>query len=58
MCMIMHYPHVTIDAIRLKLMPFALKDNAKKWLYSLGVNSIGTWDDFIKVFLKKILSKW
>ncbi|PKA55602.1 hypothetical protein AXF42_Ash006804 [Apostasia shenzhenica] len=53
MCMTMHYPHVTIDAIRLRLMPFALKDNAKKWLYSLGVNSIGTWDDFIKVFLKK-----
>ena len=26
---------------------------AKKWLYSLAVGSITSWDDFIKVFLKK-----
>ena len=31
-----------------------LKDRAKKWLYSLAVGSISSWDDFVKVFLKKI----
>ena len=41
------------DAIRLKFIPFALKDLAKKWLYSLAVSSIKLWDGFIKVFLKK-----
>jgi len=29
------------------------KDLAKKWLYSLVNNSITSWDDFAKVFLKK-----
>ena len=29
------------------------KDLAKKWLCSLVVDSVTTWDDFIKAFLKK-----
>jgi len=41
------------DAIRLRFVPFALKDLDKKWLYSLAAGSITSWDDFIKVFLKK-----
>jgi len=41
------------DAVRLYFVPFALKDLAKKWLYSLTVDSITSWDDFIKAFLKK-----
>ena len=41
------------DAIRLKFVPFALNDLAKKWLYSLATGSIISWDGFIKVFLKK-----
>jgi len=40
------------DAVKLRFIPFALKDLAKKWLYSLAENSIITWDDFKKVFLK------
>jgi len=43
------------DAVKLRFVPFALKDLAKKWLYSLAKNSITTWDDFTKVFLKKVL---
>ena len=41
------------DAVRLKFIPFSLKDIARKWLYSLPVGSISSWDDFVKVFLKK-----
>ena len=41
------------EDVRLRFIPFALKNLAKKWLYSLKVDSISTWDDFVKVFLKK-----
>ena len=41
------------DAVRLRFIPFALKDMAKKWLYNLAISSISSWDDFVKVFLKK-----
>ena len=49
----MKIPHLVDDAIRLRFVPFALKDLAKKWLYSLAAGSITSWDGFIKVFLKK-----
>ena len=52
-CLMMKIPHLVDDAIRLRFVPFALKDLAKKWLYSLAVGSITSWDGFIKVFLKK-----
>ena len=29
-------PHLVDDTIRLRFVPFALKDLAKKWLYSLA----------------------
>jgi len=49
----MKIPHLIDDAITLRFVPFALKDLAKKWLYSLAAGSITPWNDFIKVFLKK-----
>ena len=49
----MKISHLVDDAIRLRFVPFALKDLAKKWLYSLAAGSITSWDGFIKVFLKK-----
>jgi len=49
----MKISHLIDDAIRLRFIPFSLKDLAKKWLYSLAAGSIISWDDFIKVFLKK-----
>ena len=49
----MKIPHLADDAIRLIFVPFALKDLAKKWLYSLAAGSIISLDGFIKVFLKK-----
>src|SRR6516165_2888819 len=41
------------DAVNLRYISFALKDDAKKWLYSLPNNSIHTWEEFVRVFLKK-----
>jgi len=40
------------DVVRLRFIPFALKDMAKKWLYNLPIRSISSRDDFVKVFLK------
>ena len=45
--------HLGDDTVRLNFVSFALKDLAKKWLYSLAVDSITSWDVFIKIFLKK-----
>ena len=47
----MRIPQLGGDALR--FIPFFLKDLAKKWLYSLAVDSVTTWDDFVKAFLKK-----
>ena len=34
-CLMMKIPHLVDDTIRLRFVPFGLKDLAKKWLYSL-----------------------
>jgi len=34
----MRIPQLGDDAIRLRFVPFALKDLAKKWLYNLAEN--------------------
>jgi len=49
----MKISHLIDNAIRLKFIPFSLKDLAKKCLYSLAAGFITSWDGFIKVFLKK-----
>ena len=41
------------DAIRFRFVPFALKNLAKKYLYSLAAGSITSQNGFIKVSLKK-----
>ena len=49
----MKIPNPGVDAVKLRYVPFSLKDLAKKWLYNLEVGSISSWDNFIKTFLKK-----
>ena len=49
----MCYPNVPIYTVRLKFIPFALKDDTKKWMYSLPANAITNWDGFVRVFLRK-----
>lgn len=41
------------DLIRLRLINMALKENPKKWLYSLPINSISVLEGFVVIFLKK-----
>jgi len=52
-CSMMCHPNVPIDTMQLKFIPFALKDDAKKSMYSLLTNSITNWDGFVRVFLRK-----
>ena len=52
-CVLQKLQQLTEDSIRLRLINFALKENAKKWLYSLPVNSISSWEGFVVIFLKK-----
>ncbi|RVW30825.1 hypothetical protein CK203_106528 [Vitis vinifera] len=42
----------SIDLVRLKLFPFALKDKAKIWLNYLRPRSIRTWTDYKPSFLR------
>jgi len=41
------------NAVRLCFFLFSLKDPTKKLLYNLTADSVTSWDDFVKVFLKK-----
>ncbi|KAH1241423.1 hypothetical protein GmHk_07G019011 [Glycine max] len=41
------------DAIRLSLFSFSLSGEAKRWLHSFKGNSLKTWDEVVKKFLKK-----
>ena len=51
--MMIRIPQLGKDFVRLRFIPFALKDMAKKWLYNLFASSISSWDDSVKVLLKK-----
>ena len=53
-CLMMRIPPLGDDVVRLRFISFSLKDLAKKLLYSLAVDSVTTWDDFVKIFLKKL----
>ena len=43
----------SIDAIRLRLFPFSLRDKARAWLHSLPPGSISTREELTKAFLAK-----
>ena len=52
-CALMKIQQLSEDAIKLRFITFAFKDQAKKWLYSLTTDSISTWIEFVTLFLKK-----
>ena len=52
MCSMMQFPNVSQD-VRLRFIPFLLKDSAKKWMYNLPVNSFSPCGGFVRVFLRK-----
>jgi len=39
-CSLIHNPRVPNDVVRMKFIPFALKEDAKRWMYGLSVGSI------------------
>ena len=55
-CLMMRIPQLGDDAVRLRFIPFSLKDLAKKCMYSLVLDSVTTWEDLVKVFLNKFYS--
>jgi len=38
-CSMMYFSSIPIDVVRMKLIPFALKDSAKCWMYGFAANS-------------------
>jgi len=38
----MHFPNIPIDVVRMKLIPFSLKDYAKHWMYGLTANFVAS----------------
>ena len=52
-CSMKHFPNIAIDIVRMKLIPFVLKDSAKCWMYGFAVNSVTSWNDFVRLFLRK-----
>ena len=52
-CLMMSIPQLGEDTVWLRFISFTLKNLTKKWFYSLALDSILTWDNFVKVFLKK-----
>ena len=39
-CSLIHMRRVPNNVVRMKFIPFALKDDAKRWMYGLKVGSI------------------
>ena len=52
-CATLQYNNVTDDVVMLKMFPFSLKERAKSWLHSLRPNTISTWQEMTREFLKK-----
>ena len=43
-CVLIKIQQLSDDAVKLRFITFALKDQAKKWLYGLPTNSITSWE--------------
>ena len=44
---------ITEDVIRMRLLPFSLRDKVIGWFQSLQAGSIGTWEELAQRFLSK-----
>ena len=53
LCGTFHIQNISVDAIRLRLFSFSLRDRAKIWLQSLPAGSITTWEELCAKFLAK-----
>ena len=46
-------PGVSDDALRLRLFPFSLRDQARSWLNNLEHDSVRSWNELAEKFLRK-----
>ena len=53
-CDTVKYNGVTEEALRLRLFPLSLSEQAKHWLTSQPPDSITSWNDLVRKFLTKI----
>ena len=56
-CAMFKIQQLSEDAVKLRFIPFSLKDNAKKWMNSLVTDSISTWKEFLEVFQKNFFPR-
>ena len=49
-CAMMKIKQLSDDGVTLRFISFSLRDNIKKWLYSLKTNSITTSAEFVAIF--------
>ena len=52
-CNMIHFHNVQIDVVEMRFIPFPLKDNVKRQMYSLPTNSTFNWNEFVNVFLQR-----
>jgi len=55
-CSMMHFSYIRVDVVRMKLIPFTLKDSAKRWMYGLAARFVTSYDNIVKLFLRKYFS--
>ncbi|XP_050897999.1 uncharacterized protein LOC127104902 [Lathyrus oleraceus] len=53
MCTTLKMPGHSEEAIRLRMFPFTLTDEAEEWFYSLPARSITTWEEMERAFLQE-----
>ena len=51
MCDMIKLKGISVEAIRLRLFPFSLKDRANDWLLKEEPNSFTSWEAISKAFL-------
>jgi hypothetical protein len=54
-CQMLRVSHMSMDTVKLRYIPFSLKDLAKRWLYTLTLGSINSWVVFVWYFKKNII---
>ena len=52
-CLSIHMAKVSNDVARMRVIPFALKDDAKRWMCGLNVGFIKSRDWFVDIFLER-----
>ncbi|KAA3484392.1 Retrotransposon gag protein [Gossypium australe] len=52
LCSTVDYADVSVEVIKLLLIPFTLEGKTKAWLDALPPNTITIWTEFVQLFLR------